>query len=155
MEEALQSLRSALAVLTDAVTEYPGTELYRRSEPLLVVGISSAAAESSAEYLGKDDEGEVFALTVQAEYSLDIYAPGGRSQGAAQCRQLFGQVAETLKMMARPRITRFTCGKLTFDETVMMYHLPCLLHGEMVLYAQTEEGSEFVDFDLRGVTYNG
>lgn len=155
MEEALGQLRAALSVLAETVTEFPGTELYRRTKPLLVVGVSSAVAESGAEYLGKDQEGEKFGLTIKAEYSLDIFAPGGRGQGASQCRQLFGQAAEALRLSSRPRITRLSCGKLTFDETAMMYRLPCLLEGETVLYAQAEEGSEFVDFDLRGVTYNG
>lgn len=155
MEETLQSLRSALSVLAETVTEYPGTDLYRRTEPLLVVGITSAVAESGAEYLGKDQDGEVFGLTIKAQFYLDIFAPGARGQGAAQCRQLFGQAAEAMKLTSRPRISRLSCGKLTFDEATAMYRLPCLLEGETVLYAQAEEGSEFVDFDLRGVTYNG
>ena len=158
METVLNLLRQMLAGICRTVTEFPGTTLRRKNEPVMAVGISSAEAVSGAEYLGTTAEGEneLYGMTVKAVFSLDIFAPGGEGTGAALCRSIFDQVLDCFKtrMASGLKITKITCGQLYYDTTASMYRLPCTLAADTFVYAVADECGQFVDFDLRGVTYS-
>lgn len=158
METVLEQLRQMLAGICHAVTEFPGQPLRKKDGPIMAVGISSAEAVSGAEYLGTtgEEEHELYGMTVRAVFSLDIFAPGSSGSGAAQCRSIFDRVMEIFRtrMASGLKITKITCGQMYFDTTASMYRLPCTLEADTFVYAVADESGQFVDFDLRGVTYS-
>ena len=137
-----------------AVREFPADRLPDFEDFLVCVGILSSRSLSSGfgDYLGtRSDpltllESELYALRLELEISLDIYARPGSNPG-------LGLISEALASLPSGlRFIELRSGETRFDRDTELLKTPATLKGSAYLTAAADEDcGEFYDFVLKGV----
>ena len=96
---------------------------------------------------------EVYGQKVQFTFGLDLYAPPKLGEGAMQAAldQLAGACAG-----AGPEgldIREFSCGETGYDRDSRLLKRPAQAVCTACLYAVTEPGGAFLDFEVRGESH--
>lgn len=138
----------------DAVREYPGTRLGRKTAPVVCVGAKSGKLSGSGmgEYLGTDryDGREIYALRLELVLGMDIFAPPGYEGG---CLSVFEKISSLLpRLPSGLRPSALVSGEVLPDADTEMLRSGCEMHCTASLLGEADgETGEFLDFKLKGV----
>ena len=144
-----------------AFAAWPAGERPVQEGALVVVSLRGCQAGPAGfqHYLGEryDKEREqwveVYGQKVQFTFGLDLYAPPKLGEGAMQAAldQLAGACAG-----AGPEgldIREFSCGETGYDRDSRLLKRPAQAVCTACLYAVTEPGGAFLDFEVRGESH--
>ena len=144
-----------------AFAAWPAGERPVQEGALVVVSLRGCQAGPAGfqHYLGEryDKEREqwveVYGQKVQFTFGLDLYAPPKLGEGAIQAAldQLAGACAG-----AGPEgldIREFSCGETGYDRDSRLLKRPAQAVCTACLYAVTEPGGAFLDFEVRGESH--
>lgn len=149
----------------EAASSYSSKPAIRRKTPVVAVGIKSAGAVSRGyfDYLGlRLDEAdmrykELYGRQLGLVLSVDLFSPATEGCGAPKCREMFGQIVDAFSssLPSGLKAGPISCGNLSFDKELNLFHLPCTVEAQAFIYATVDDGGEFTDFVLKGVMKNG
>ena len=166
MSGGLDGLRERLAAFLRekglrAMTDWPAEPREQLDGPVAVVSLRGCQTGPAGfqHYLGEryDKEREqwveVYGQKVQFTFGLDLYAPPKLGEGAIQAAldQLAGACAG-----AGPEgldIREFSCGETGYDRDSRLLKRPAQAVCTACLYAVTEPGGAFLDFEVRGESH--
>lgn len=166
MSGGLDGLREKLAAFLreqglQAMTDWPAGSRERLDEPVIVVSLRGCQAGPAGfqRYLGerydreREQWVEIYGQKVQLTFGLDLYAPPQPGEAAIQAAldRLAGSCAGT-----GPEgldIREFSCGETGYDRDSRLLKRPAQAVCTACLYAVTEPGGAFLDFEVRGESY--
>ncbi len=143
-----------------AISQYPPESKRRYEIPVVTVGLKSGGTSAAGmyDYLGSkmkeggDSSVEVFGKRMEMTLGLDIYAPKGEKHGAGACLKIFSEIAEACHTLPSGiKVSKFNCVEMGFDAVTNMFKCRTELEFTAFLYAERDEGTEFLDFVLKGV----
>ena len=159
----LDALRTYMTALlreqgVEAMESWPLEERPRLTSVVAAVSIRSCKAEPGAfwEYLGEElepDTGtwrERYGRRLEVRLGLDLWAAG--AGGAERLQAAFDGLLEALRD-GEPeglRIREITCGETEYDRTTGLMVRRVEAKCGAFLYAAAEEGSAFLEFEIRG-----
>lgn len=163
MSGELEQIRESMAAFLNArgvkaVTAWPDGGRSWGDGPAAVVSVRSCQAAGSGigDYLGRQtnpDSGaelEVYGRRLEVRLGLDLWAAG--AGGAERLQAAFDGLLEALRD-GEPeglRIREITCGETEYDRTTGLMVRRVEAKCGAFLYAAAEEGSAFLEFEIRG-----
>ncbi|MBC8547200.1 hypothetical protein H8711_09695 [Clostridiaceae bacterium NSJ-31] len=122
------------------------------SRQVVAVGIQDAEVLpcALADFAGLDEDGGVFARSLELTAALSVCCPTGDE--AAGCQAVFSKLCDTLLFGGLAyEVKRVWCGKVTYDRELGALVLPC--YARLRLAVQASEGVDgALDFVIRRVS---
>ena len=142
-----------------AVTAWPAAPRQEREEPVAVVSLRGCRAGHSGfqNYLGDRFDQETgrweerYGKKAELTFGLDIYAP--EKGGGEAVQETFDALAGAL-LLGGPQgmdLREFSCGQTLWDGERRRLKRPVEAVCTAWLCAVADQGSGFIDFNLRGV----
>lgn len=141
-----------------AMTAWLQEERQKQSSAVVVVSLRKCQAGPSGfqDYLGErynEDAGrweELYGKRVQLTFGLDLYAAANLGEGAIQAA--FDQLAGALQDGCPEglEVVEFSCGETAYDSGGRLLKRAVEVLCTAYLYAVTEPGGVFLDFEIRG-----
>ena len=142
----------------EALTAWPQEERLERDSAIVVVSLRKCQAGPSGfqDYLGErynEEAGrweELYGKRVQLTFGLDLYADANLGEGAIQ--STFDQLAGALQDGSPEglEVVEFSCGETSYDSGGRLLKRAVEVLCTAYLYAVTEPGGAFLDFEIRG-----
>lgn len=161
IETISEAVRAALGEcgIENVIAAYPAGMRERYASPVVTVGIGSGSGVSGgfAEYLGisydeqEDTYSEIYGKRLELSLAIGIYSPKDAQYGAEKCGSIFGSIASSVSSMPSGiRVKELKCGETVFDPRSGMFRLGAEMRITALLYAQSTDDGEILDFTLRG-----
>lgn len=163
MSSGLERIRERMAEYLNkngvqAVTAWPREERLERADAVAAVSLRGCQAGPSGfqDYLGQryNQEAErweeLYGRRAALTFGLDLYAP---VQGGGEALQrAFDRLSAALAAggPAGLEVQEFSCGETGYDQSGRLLKRPVQACCAAYLYAVTEPGGLFLDFEIRG-----
>ena len=142
----------------DALTAWPREERLERENAVVVVSLRKCQAGPSGfrDYLGErynEDAGrweELYGKRVRLTFGLDLY--GSVKQGEETVQSGFDRLAAAFQDGGPEgmEVVEFSCGETMYDGGGRLLKRAVEVVCTAYLYAVTEPGGAFLDFEIRG-----
>lgn len=142
----------------DAITAWGKGERTKRSAPVVAVSLRGCTVESGGfqDYLGERQNGEtgrweqLYGRKAKVVLGLDLYAPV--SVGETGIQLAFDQLTRCLTVNPPSGIALETlhCGETEYEQDGRMLKRKVEGTCRVCLYAVTEDGGTFLDFEIKG-----
>lgn len=142
----------------NAVTAWPREERVEREEAVVSVSLRRCQAGPSGfqDYLGErfnEETGqweELYGRRVKLTFGLDLYA--GAQAGEPGVQAAFDALTEALQGGSPEglEVQEFSCGETVYEHAGRLLKRPAEAVCTAYLYAVTEPGGAFLDFEIRG-----
>lgn len=145
----------------NARAKYSGGDVGQITEPVIFVGVSEAkaAAAGLGHYLGTKhrEDGtscEVYGLVCQIMLALDIYTGAKMQDCGGACADIFDEALCAVSKIEGITVSEACVGEGSVQHKGGLYKCPCSIKGQVYLVSESEDGTEFTDFILKGVLKN-
>lgn len=141
-----------------AVTAWPGEARKQLPEPVAAVSLRGCQAGPAGfqDYLGErynEEAGnweELYGRRTKLTFGLDLYAEAELGDGEMQAA--FDRLAGALQQEGPQglKVLELSCGETGWDRSGRLLKRPVEAVCQAYLYAVTEPGGVFLDFEIRG-----